>query len=372
MNAARRLPGYLPLLVATFLSVSWPAWTVRAATTGDAFTVAGIRVDATATSAVAAREAARVDGERRAFRTLLERLTLAADRSRLPRLADQRLTEMVRDFEVANERSSAVRYLADYTFRFRAEDVRRLLREAGIPFAETASKPVVVLAVLRRGDATLLWDGMNPWRDAWASRKAASGLVPFVMPLGDASDVAAIDADQALAADAAALATIAARYRGGDTMVAAATQLPTGELQTTLRRASAGAGGEISTAVFQPNADESEVDFMARAAAASADAVEEAWKRDNLLDIGKEAVLLAEVPLSGIGDWLFVRERLNGIAAIKRGDLVGLGRQVARVEIHYLGDPARLRLALAQRDLVLGGGEGAWTLQPRPGSAPSR
>src|SRR6185437_11149732 len=187
------------------------------------FTVADIPVDATASSAVAARAAARVAGQRRAFRMLLERLTLVADRGRLPRVGDQQLTEMVRDFSVANERSSAVRYLASYTFRFRPDAVRKLLRDAGIPFAETVSKPVVVLAVLRRGDATLLWDDPNPWRAAWSDHNGGGGLVPFVVPLGDAADVAAVGPDEALAADRDALARVAALHGGGDILIAAAT-----------------------------------------------------------------------------------------------------------------------------------------------------
>ncbi len=167
MGTTRRTPGWVQrlaaifpaVLVAVFLAGPWPVGQAHAAATpGDIFTVADIPVDATANSALAAREAARIDGQRRAFGVLIERLTLAADRGRVPRLSDQQLTELVRDFEVANERSSAVRYLADYTFRFRPDEVRQVLRSAGIPFAETMSKPVTVLPVLRQGGATALWD----------------------------------------------------------------------------------------------------------------------------------------------------------------------------------------------------------------------
>jgi hypothetical protein len=78
------------------------------------------------------------------------------------------------------------------------------------------------------------------------------------------------------------------------------------------------------------------------------------------------------VPIAAIADWVIVRERLTGVPAVKRSDLVMLGKQAARVEIHYLGDQTRLRTALEQRDLVLGGNEGAWSLRPRPGSVPPR
>jgi hypothetical protein len=381
MGTTRLTPGWVQrvaaifpaVLVAVFLAGSWLVGQAHAAASpGDVFTVADIPVDATANSALAAREAARTDGQRRAFGVLIERLTLAADRGRVPRLSDQQLTELVRDFEVANERSSAVRYLAAYTFRFRADDVRRLLRDAGVPFAETVSKPVIVLAVLRQGESALLWDDPNPWRSAWADRQGTGGLVPFIVPLGDAADVAAIGAEQALAAVPGALAAIAGHYDANDVLIATATQVSSGELKTTLRRVSGGRASEVAGATFQKNPGESEADFMGRAVTASAAAVQEAWRRGNVLDSGKEEVLTADVPLAGIADWVVVRERLTGVPAVKRSDLVTLGRQVARIEIHYLGDPTRLRTALEQRDLVLDGSDGSWSVRPRPGSIQAR
>lgn len=332
----------------------------------DAFTVAGVPVDATATNAVAAREAARLDGERRAIRILLERLTLASDQGRLPKVSDQALPNLVRDFEVAGERSSGVRYLAEYTFRFRPDGVRSLLRNAGIPFTETVSKPVVVLPVLRNGDRATLWDDPNPWRDAWANRKNPDGLVPLAMPLGDVDDVAAIDAAKATALDPQALAAIAARYDAGDALLAIATQQPTGELEVSLRRISAGgAAVTIPSSTYKANSGEKPDAMMQRAVVASVAAVAEAWKHDTMLDTSQQGKLTAQVPVSELGDWIAVRSGLAGIPAVTATDLVSLAKDGASVTLHYVGDPDKLRVALAQHDLVLAGGEGSWTLQRR-------
>ena len=73
--------GFL-LAVAGFL-LTLPA--LAQTRTGAAYTVSNIAVDATSQSAVQARAIARADGERRAFRTLMERLTLKQDWSRLPK-----------------------------------------------------------------------------------------------------------------------------------------------------------------------------------------------------------------------------------------------------------------------------------------------
>jgi hypothetical protein len=334
----------------------------------DVFTVGPVPVDVTGKSAAQAREEARVEGQRRAFQMLVERLTLASDRARLPRVDDAMLNNLVQDFSVANERSSAVRYLADLTFRFRPEPVRRLLRGAGIPFAETPSKPVVVLPVLVADGGPVLWDSPNPWRDAWANRRAQGGLVPFIVPTGDLSDLAAVDAPQALAGDKASFDKISQLHGNGDALVTTARARGAGVYETVTTRYGAGGGPQGLTQTWRANQGESEEALLARAADGVAAAVEDVWKQENLLRFGQAARLAVSVPVSSLDDWVGVRDRLAGIAAIQRADLVALSRNEARLELVYVGDPAQLKLALAQRDLDLEEGNPNWTLRRR--SAP--
>ena len=83
-----------------------------AAAADDVFTVSGIPVDQTANTASAARAAAFRRGQRDALATLLRRLTLRADHERLPAVEKERLDFMVQALEVADEKTSDVRYLA--------------------------------------------------------------------------------------------------------------------------------------------------------------------------------------------------------------------------------------------------------------------
>ena len=105
---------------------------------------ATVRVDATADSAAAARELARVDGQRRALVVVIDRLSGTTDSGKLTKLDDKTITDMVESFEVANERMSAVHYLADYTFHFRPSKVRRLTHTTDGAPTEPNSKPTVV------------------------------------------------------------------------------------------------------------------------------------------------------------------------------------------------------------------------------------
>src|SRR5579883_1773061 len=257
------------------------------------YTVANVPVDATAASADAAREAARLQSEHQAYAILLARLTRASDASRLPPASDAVLNDLIQGFEVANERHSSVRYLADYTFHFRPDAVRQLLRGAGVPFAETPSKPLVVLPVFDSGSSTSLWEDPNPWRAAWNDRNAPAGLVPLVMPFGGAEDIAAIDAKTALAADGGALAAISQRYDGADVLVTHATVADGGTanesvaVATTRYSPSSGTAPQTWNQTYKLAAGEDEGALMVRAVAGTVAQIEDAWKAANILDVSQ-------------------------------------------------------------------------------------
>jgi len=360
-------------LLAALLALACPAGAQTGAQPGEAevFTVASVPVDATASSASAARDAARLAGERLAYRMLLTKLTLAADAGRLPPASDAMMNDLIQGFEVANERRSNVRYLADYTYHFRPDAIIALLRQAHIPFAETLSKPVVVLPVLDAEGGALLWDDPNPWRDAWSQRNIPAGLVPLIMPLGGIDDVAAIDAAAALKGDNAALAAVSQRYSGADVLVTHATITKTDDQESlavaSTRYAPGAAGGEqtvLRSYALGPGEDAPAL--LARAVADTILQFEEQWKSANILDLSQTGALTAVVPITGLPDWVAVSDRLTGIAAIQKADLLAIDRRQVQVAIRYVGDLTQLRLALAQRDLELSGDNGSFVLAYRP------
>ena len=346
-----------------------------AAAERDIFTVAAVPVDATAANAAAARDQARADGQLRAYQILLGRMTLASDADRLPKPSTAVLNDVISSFEVAKEKTSAVRYLANYTFHFNAEAVRRLLRQAGIPFAETPSKPLLVLALFSTGARPTLWEDPNPWRDAWVRSPPPTGLVPLTMPYGDLEDVSAIDAETAGAGDKDHLRAIAHRYGDADVLVTQATlksdAAPHTLTVTSTRYASTGdQGGQSWQGSFPATPGESDADLMARATTATVQQIQDAWKKANLLDFGKTATIVVRVPIADLASWIAVRDRLTATPAVKRAALLALDREEARVSISFYGDPNQLRLALAQRDLTLDGSDPDWVLERRAADKP--
>jgi hypothetical protein len=371
MNHLRRrraLGKGLFLLVAAFLVCAGDApRQARAADQPDTFEVERVPVDVTGNTASDARDEALAQGAVEAFNRLLQRLTMRSQHAKLPKLAKADIDPFVTDFSVADEKTSAVRYLANLTFRFKAEAVRRFLTDLGVGFAETVSKPVLVLPVFQDAGALSLWDEPNPWREAWMRRPPLQGLVPTVLPLGDLADIAAIGAEQAMDGDLQRLNAIAARYGASDTLVVFGvlkvdTPRNRRYLEVYFTRYGQQLREQTEVITFTPEGVETVPQLLSRAAKELTQVVEDNWKRDNLLKLEQGGVIAAVVPITGLSDWLAVRKRLDRVAVVRRADLVLLSVEEARINLHFLGEPDQLMLALEQADLRLFEESGEWLL----------
>ncbi len=335
----------------------------------DVFEVRDVAVDVTAETAAQAREQAHAEGEVQAFRILLERLTLRIEHKGLPELKPDEIASYIKDFSVAEEKTSSVRYLAQMNFRFKHEEVRALLNDFGFSFAETVSKPVLVLPVFQNVGALILWDDPNPWRDAWAARPKHDGLVPTLLPLGDLADIAAIGAEQAMDGDLQRLAAIAGRYGASDTLVVFGVLLVDAAkarqvLDVYFTRYGRQLKEQTEVVGFPQEKDEPIPKLLARAAEELTSIVEDNWKRDNLLQFERAGVIPVVLPISGLKDWLRVRKRLGGVAVIRRAEMVLLSRDRVRLNLHFIGETSQLALALEQADLALVQEGGKWFLGP--------
>ena len=337
---------------------------------------ATVKVDATADSVAAARELARVDGQRRALVLVIDRLSGSTDSTKLPKLDDNTVTDMVESFEVANERMSAVRYLADYTFHFRPSKVRRLVHSADTAPAEAnsrpavdegGSKPVIVLPVYKDSATTVLWDDPNAWREAWGQRSAGSGLIRLTVPLGDASDLAIIDAGRAEAGNPDALTAIAQQNGGDEAIVALATARREGDklvgLDLSIKRYRSGHLADTRESTLEADPGEGADDFLKRAVDTIARQIASSSKKSPGPSSDQQVSLGAIVPIGSISEWVRVRDRLASVPAIRKVDLLSLNRHEAKIQIKYVGSSEQLRSSLAEVDLGVDGTDPIWRLQ---------
>ncbi len=335
----------------------WPS-PARALAQGDLFTVHDISVDATAEDAASARVAALEDGHRQAMATVLARIVPRGDLLALPEIPPDEIAQLVADFTVDEERTSAVRYLAKLTFRFNPESVRQFLGQRDVPFAQARGRPVLVLPVLGTGGGARLWRDPNSWRGTWNERRLDGELIPMILPLGDLDDVGAIDARQALNGNPDRLEALAQRYDVDQVMVA---QLRVrgdpaagrARVEVVARRYGGLSEQRPIVLSYAQQPDETQSGLFRRAADGLVSEIQEAWKADNLLRLADQNRLMVTIPVASLAEWLEVKRRLDDVASVVGSDLAYMTRDSVDLMITYVGSENQLSRALARKDLVL-------------------
>lgn len=349
------LSGFVAIAMLGFVSGLGP---VHAQQTGsdDVFVVRGVPVDETAGTTAIARNNALAKGQLEAAQRLVARLTRSADRPALIALDTETARSLVASFQVDNEKTSSVRYLADLTVTFKPEAVRALLRASGVAFVETRSRPVLVVPVLQSGNGYVLWEDPNPWRDAWQNHPRTDGLVPVLSPVGDLADITGLTAEQAVDADAGAFGAAVSRYGAGSAMVAIASldQATPGGESVDIAATRVGRLDEPPLLVSLQNQAGEPLDvFLGRAVADVIEAINDDWKRTNIFNPGQSGRLHAAVPVPDLRSWIEVQRRLARTPNVSAVHVIALTANSAEIEIDYLGDPNRLVRALDRYDLLL-------------------
>ncbi len=330
------------------------------------FVASAVPVDVTAGNVTEARERGLIQGRIAGYRKVMARVVAREDMDRVPQQNATQIIDLVREFSIADERSSAVRYLANLTVRFDPAAIRRLLRNANIPFTETLSKPLVVVPMMRT-DANApwqLWEDTNLWRAAWSRVPQDLGLVGLIVPEGGAADSAALSAEQAAGKDLAAINAFAQKYNAGGAVISMATGV--GEtLEMTLVEVRADLPSEDQSLVQAPASGQSQEEFLTAAAVSAAGAVQETWKHRNRVTFGGTTQITALVPVADLQEWLTVKKRLGEVPLIDKLDLQAMTRDRAQVTLYYSGEQRQLELAMSQHDLTLLQQNGVWMIQAR-------
>jgi hypothetical protein len=386
----------------------------------DVFVVPRVTVQANADSATAAKSIAQRAGRRKAMALLLRRLTIEDDWPYLPRvgaeetaspeagvpgtafdpaarnviaLTDSALEDLESGFEVYNEKSSASTYRAYITYRFKPAAVRRLLRDAQIPYSEAQTRTALVLPVLETASGLYLWEDNNPWMAAWKVRPYNNELTPMTAPLGDLEDSATIGPRQALALNPEALAAMAERYSVSQVIVAHAylrqengehklrVRLINGFRESTdfdeediLTRVSADGnpvfGGGVAqgprTNSFNPAkvGDVLAESWFNRASGNFPALAEEAievviakyakpWKEQTLIDHTEASLLDASAYFRSLGEWAKIRSALISTPLVGSVQVRSLSRQGAEMLVRAYGDPEKLIIAMESQGLAL-------------------
>ncbi|MAB15068.1 MAG: hypothetical protein CMI59_14330 [Parvibaculum sp.] len=336
------------------------------ASAGDLFTVKNVHVDVTADSAATARGLAQAQGQRDALTQLMHRLTLPEDWSKLPPVDDQMAQNAVSGFQVASEKASSTRYIANLIVSFQRGAVRGILSRSGVPFAETQARPALLLPVLEKDGTRILWEDDNPWRKAWNKVDLSGAMKPLIVPLGDIDEMNLVPVDKAVSGDAEALTALAERYGASDTVVALAKASPR-DGKTVLDVTATHYGGPAPQETIQRSFEGDTLeDAAAQAAQGMLTSLGIQWKRQIIVRDTRVRELNATARFDNLGEWQKIRHGLGSTPLITGMDVMGITGGAAELRLSFKGEPERLALSLAQQGLALSS-DGAASAGPDAG-----
>jgi hypothetical protein len=359
--------GLRGFMVALLLALAATPPAVAQRAVDDVFAVRGVEVDRTGGTAALARDQAVTEGQRLAWRRLVERLVPVANRGNLGALPANQLAELVDSFEIENERGTGTRWIGRVGYRFQPERVRALFRARDIAYAETRARAVLIVPILLDEGVPKLWEEENLWKRAWVGLGADDGLQPRRVPEGTLEDIATLDAAQADTGDRGALQRLAEVYQAqGAILARARVDVVEGQALVVVAFERIGARAEDSRwqrvqPVRPREAPEAAFRRLAQEAALE---IEERWKAEVLVGAaaGPGGSLRATIQAEDVRDWVAVRARLAEVAAVRKFDVLAMGRGGLIVDIEFDGAVEALRAAMAQRELTLSAAGDAWVL----------
>ncbi len=391
------------LLIVVFSGAS--AWSAEAEgpdaskVLADPYSVTGVTIDVSASNAAEARDKAIVQAQRKAFGELFKRVVSDGANRVAPDVSEFDLQRMIQGFEIEQERSSAVRYVASMGFKFRQKAVTSYINSLGLrvndsltpggvavsaglaaatalPAPMSTAKPTLVLPVAQGTETAVLWEERTPWRSAWEDLASATGNGKLLMvPGGELTDIADIGTKDALVGDGSSLVKIAGHYDAGMVAVvvlAAADRLdPAVGAQVLLNRYGPNGAplGPAETVAISGTLGEGMSDFLARAASVVGDRLA-SLPVPPVVPGGSGVPVLARVPINSMSDWLEVRRRLTSDPMVSSVDTVAMTRTKIDVAIHYRGQVEGLRAMLDRDGLTLVPAPGGWSLYIKAAVAP--
>lgn len=328
------------------------------------FSINNVKVDVTAKNAAAARSQAFSRAQVLAFSRLMNKMMSETQQSQFSMPDKETVSLMVKDFEIVSEKLSAVRYVGVYNFRFKGDEVRKLLGTLGVQYSDVQSRPILLFPFYQLGAKTYLWGETNPWMKAWRETSSYSGLVPIMVPIGDLTDMSDIRDDQSLTYNQQTMRNMMQRYNVQDAIVTIAVpdrhpqvselgQALGVPLTVYVYRVDAQGPTYIRRLNMPSDVTETMDTAMSKAVMLVRKEVSKDWKRQTAVHAGHQSYIEATVPFRNMQQWIETKRYLESQQAISSVAVQSIMSSQARVKIDYRGSVERLKLSLAQSDMTL-------------------
>lgn len=347
---------FLFALIYVSLAVVWPAKAEESLYTVD------VNVDVTDVNAAKAREKAMVSANRKAFEIVVRKLTTAQGASSLLALSDDKIINFIKEVSVVSEKSSNVRYIADLKVTISEPILKAYMNEKDISAVVATASKVIVIPVFREfeADKPLLWEESNLWRKAWENKQARNSLVSIRSIPANSISYAEIDAEKALAFDAAALQDVALNNNASDVYVADAVYDGIDGLKVKLYSLKSNNAGETISIPGDRNMRD---DLFARAIDEISAKIENKIKAANIAENQFSSSIEVVYNFNSISEWIKTEKLLKTIAYVRKIQVEAMGANKVQFKLEFVGSDDKVWSALRAKGFNLKDYNGFYLLE---------
>lgn len=350
----------------------------------DIFTVYGVKVDVTDTDAAAARNKALETARKQAFLLLSQRLL--PDDIALEDIAvdENTISTLIKSFEINSEELSPVRYIASMTFYFRPQETQDFFNRMGQSnVVADAPAPILILPVMRYSDlqtGSVFWSAKNLWYSAWNSYDLRNSFVPLRLPLGDVMDRQIASEQAMIQHKKFVVDALMQRHQTTDALLVIFEMDDMSSRHALLHIYTPQKHKmEHTQTINISNPGDTQKDLFQASIKHIITFLEHRWKENAAAQkhlqqqtqhtgfrlpfmhekqepqppTNQRVPITTDVVFHSMGQWLDIQKRMNGTFTVQSTEVMSLGRNAARVRIHYRGSPEQLRQSLQQEGLEL-------------------
>lgn len=330
------------------------------------YTVSKLAVDVTAKNAVAAKEKATIEAEKRGLDIVLRRVVPFSYYGRLPDLQPQQVETLINGISIRKEQYSTTRYIASLDVMYNEQGVKQLLASLGIPVSEERAPLISILPLVIDGNKVKSVN--EPWRQAWLDLDLAHGPTPANV-LQPRPELEAAMVRAVLAGDAGAFAAVQRDYGSAPLVIAVGQPVEGGRFVTRLAgtdgvgRINYGRSDTIDRASKAPARDAASFAYAVlenrwKATRAAPDPVAAPANYEQAVSPPPGAAIpqpqgepgrlvTAVVLFGGLKEWQQIRGRLVQVPGLQGLEVNSLSPRMANITFGYAGTLGHLQQVLA-------------------------
>ncbi len=329
------------------------------------YIVEDVKVDVSAKDSVSAQQQAFAKAQAIAFSRLTKRMVAEGEEATIKRPDFETISTMVNDYEVKDEKISAVRYVGNFTFRFNEKAVSRFFSVSGVHYTDKSSKPLLILPIFQVNGKNTIWSEKNIWLQAWGRSRLPNGVVPVEVPIGDLDDIGDIDDNNALSYERKSLDRMLLRYGAKEAAIMIAVpdlalsalsseDKATGQMRISIYRTDRGKAERVSDVIVKADGSENVSQLYDRAVLMGYQALQRDWKNKTVASSSQEQLYMVRVGLNGLRDLVKIKTILRTVTGVRSVEVASLKPVEAKFIFVFRGGVERLREALSHSSLSLG------------------